>query len=100
MKKNSGLKGLRILPKVSAMAEAIDTKEAAQKAEDILANASYEEAYAIMAEAADLLKALLKRNKSTRMAKEGRTGLSVIADKGKEIGELALALKTINTYII
>lgn len=87
------VKDLKILPKVSKMAEDIGSKEAYQRAEDIFVNATYEEAYAIMQEAEALLKVLLKRSGDVRVGAE----MEIIADRGKVVGELASALKIVAT---
>lgn len=91
------IRDLKILPKVSEMAERIDTDEAYRKGEEILGNASYAEGYAILIEAEMLLKALLKRGRNSAMVKEEIGALEILAKKGGDIGKLAAVLEVINS---
>lgn len=92
------LEDLKILPKVAQMAEQIDSPAAYQRSEEIFATATYEEAHAIIEEAAALLRILLKRHEETGV---GRTNnLQVIAENGKKVGQLASALEVVATLVV
>lgn len=101
MNKKLSIDDIEILPKVFEMAERIDTNEAYKKAEEILTNVKYMQAYDIITEAIELLKALIKAGKNSRIAQEDTTcaNLKIIANRAKEIEELANALEVISRVI-
>ena len=83
---------IRILPTVTQIAQKIDTVEAYKRAEQILAQADYHEAHAIIDGARALLVALLAKPSETDMT---RDNLLTVARNAKEVGELGLALEIV-----
>lgn len=91
----SSVDDLRIFPKVSSMAECLDSEAAHRKAEEIFLGISYTHAYGIMEEAEALLTAILRNPKSSSLYYR-TNNLEIIAGRGQRIGELAQALKTVS----
>ena len=91
----------QILPKVSEMAEQIDTAEAYAKAKFVLRSASYHEASQILREAIELLKIFIKAPEDTSVAKsEDLSLLKVFADQAEKIGKLGSALRIISEEVL
>lgn len=90
------IKNLKILPKVTEIAEKINTREAYEKADEILTRTTYEQAFAILTEAEQLLKALVKQqNDGWSVGQHGPDYLRILAGRGIAIGELGERLKVL-----
>ncbi|MBI2642183.1 MAG: hypothetical protein HYW96_01260 [Candidatus Wildermuthbacteria bacterium] len=83
---------IRILPTINQLAQRIDTTEAYARANQLLAQAHYDEAHAIIDGARALLVALLSKPGDASMT---RDHLLVVAKNAKEVGELGLALEIV-----
>jgi len=81
-----------ILPKAWEMAKQLDTEEAYEKAEEVLSNANYHEASAIISEAVEVLKFFIIHRAKNLTTDE----ISDLTIKAKEIGKLGPALKILS----
>ncbi len=87
------LKDLKIHPKVSQMAEQIDTPESYAKASEIFLQANFNEAMAIVEEGCSLLGAYLRNPQKITLDGNQRR---VLIQRVQEMNEFAEALAIVN----